>query len=149
MCGRYFWTNDAEDALEEDFPELVGQILQQADSLRERVSAARIELKDVEYEAAISSEKVRFSPERLQEVDDRLSLLYGLMRKHGVSTLEALVAIRDSIALRLDDASSLVLSAFHQMNPMYSWLVRWADWLHPFAGEGQPGDAGGGQGHAA
>ena len=34
MCGRYFWTNDAEDALEEDFPELVGQILQQADSLR-------------------------------------------------------------------------------------------------------------------
>ena len=34
MCGCYFWTNDAEDALEEDFPELVGQILQQADSLR-------------------------------------------------------------------------------------------------------------------
>ena len=34
MCGRYFWTHDAEDALEEDFPELVGQILQQADSLR-------------------------------------------------------------------------------------------------------------------
>ena len=52
-------------------------------------------------------------------------------------------------ARSLDDASSLVLSAFHQMNPMYSWLVRWADWLHPFAGEGQPGDAGGGQGHAA
>ena len=34
MCGRYFWTNDAEDALEEAFPELVGQILQQAGSLR-------------------------------------------------------------------------------------------------------------------
>ena len=86
--------------------ERLAGLVPQADSLRERVSAARIELKDVEYEAAISSEKVRFSPERLQEVDDRLSLLYGLMRKHGVSTLEALVAIRDSIALRLDDASS-------------------------------------------
>ncbi len=34
MCGRYFWTHDAEDALEEDFPELAGQILRQADSLR-------------------------------------------------------------------------------------------------------------------
>ena len=32
MCGRYFWTHDAEDALEEDFPELVGQILRQADA---------------------------------------------------------------------------------------------------------------------
>ena len=34
MCGRYFWTDDAEDALEEDFPELAGQILRQSDSLR-------------------------------------------------------------------------------------------------------------------
>ena len=25
MCGRYFWTDDAEDAFEEDFPELVGE----------------------------------------------------------------------------------------------------------------------------
>ena len=25
MCGRYFWTDDAEDAFEEDFPELAGE----------------------------------------------------------------------------------------------------------------------------
>ena len=34
MCGRYFWTHDAEDALEEDFPELVDEILRQAQTLR-------------------------------------------------------------------------------------------------------------------
>lgn len=34
MCGRYFWTNDAEDALEEDFPELVDELLRQAHMLR-------------------------------------------------------------------------------------------------------------------
>lgn len=27
MCGRYFWTDEAEDAFEEDFPELAGEIL--------------------------------------------------------------------------------------------------------------------------
>ena len=34
MCGRYFWTHDAEDALEEDFPELVDELLRQAHMLR-------------------------------------------------------------------------------------------------------------------
>ena len=26
MCGRYFWNDDAEDAFEEDFPELAGEV---------------------------------------------------------------------------------------------------------------------------
>ena len=34
MCGRYFWTHDAEDALEEDFPELMDEILRQSQTLR-------------------------------------------------------------------------------------------------------------------
>lgn len=91
----------AESALER----LAG-LVPAADSLRERISVARIELKDIEYETSAEAGRVRFSPERLQEVDDRLSLLYGLMRKHNVQTLEALITIRDSIASRLDDSSS-------------------------------------------
>lgn len=27
MCGRYFWTDEAEDAFEEDFPDLAGEFL--------------------------------------------------------------------------------------------------------------------------
>ena len=91
----------AESALER----LAG-LVPAADSLRERISVARIELKDIEYETSAEACRVKFSPERLQEVDDRLSLLYGLMRKHNVQTLEALITIRDSIASRLDDSSS-------------------------------------------
>ncbi len=91
----------AESALER----LAG-LVPAADSLRERISVARIELKDIEYETSAEAGRVKFSPERLQEVDDRLSLLYGLMRKHNVQTLEALITIRDSIASRLDDSSS-------------------------------------------
>ena len=91
----------AESALER----LAG-LIPAADSLRERISVARVELKDIEYETSAAAGKVKFSPERLQEVDDRLSLLYGLMRKHNVRTIEALITIRDSIASRLDDSSS-------------------------------------------
>ena len=92
-------------AVETALERLAG-LVPQADSLRERVSSARVELKDIDYEVSLLSEKVKFSPERLQEVDDRLSLLYSLMRKHGVSTVEGLIAIRDTIASSLGDASS-------------------------------------------
>ena len=27
MCGRYFWTDDAEDAFLEDFPDLAGEVM--------------------------------------------------------------------------------------------------------------------------
>ena len=92
-------------AVETALERLAG-LVPQADSLRERVSSARVELKDIDYEVSLLSEKVKFSPERLQEVDDRLSLLYTLMRKHGVSTIEGLITIRDTIASSLGDASS-------------------------------------------
>ena len=34
MCGRYFWDNDAEEAFEEDFPELAGMARLQEKVLR-------------------------------------------------------------------------------------------------------------------
>lgn len=34
MCGRFFWNNDAEDAFEEDFPELMRIARLQEKSLR-------------------------------------------------------------------------------------------------------------------
>ena len=46
-------------------------------------------------------ERVVFSPERLEAVDARLSLLYGLQRKFGVATVAELVALRDDLSARL------------------------------------------------
>lgn len=92
----------AETALER----LAG-LVPESGSLQERLSSARIELKDIEYEVSMLRDRVKFSPERLQEVDDRLSTLYSLMRKHGVTTVGELIGIRDSIALSLGDLSSL------------------------------------------
>lgn len=81
--------------------EKVSSYVPDAAVLRDRVESARIELKDIEYEVSSLAESIRFSPERLQEVDDRLALLYDLMRKHGVTTVEELIALKDSFASQL------------------------------------------------
>lgn len=71
---------------------------------RQRIESARIELKDIHDEVEQRGRKVEFSPERLAEVDERLSLLYGLLRKFGVATVEELIAQRDEMSGRLGGA---------------------------------------------
>lgn len=75
------------------------------DSLAERIESARIELKDIAEEIESRGEKVVFSPERLQDVDDRLAMLYDLQRKFNVVSVEELISLRDGIKQSLEGQS--------------------------------------------
>lgn len=71
------------------------------EALRTRLESVRIELKDVRSELASRGERIFYSPERLEEVDARLTRLYGLLRKFDVATVADLIALRDEIGTRL------------------------------------------------
>lgn len=66
--------------------------------LSSRVASARVELGDIEYEVSSLGGRISFSPQRMQEVDDRMALLYDLMRRHSVGTVGELIALRDGFA---------------------------------------------------
>lgn len=71
-------------------------------SLSERVESARIDIADVadtltEYDATIADD-----PERLEEVDRRLSALYTLERKHNVENADQLIELRDRMRSQID-----------------------------------------------
>jgi DNA repair protein RecN (Recombination protein N) len=82
--------------------------------LRERLDAARIELKDIHEEVGLRGERIVFSPNRLAAVDARLSQLYGLLRKYDVPTVAELIALRDQISAGLGFAVDLELSLERQ-----------------------------------
>lgn len=67
------------------------------EDLAGRIESARLELKDISEEIDAANERFTCSPERLQEVDDRLGLLYGLLKRHALSTEAELIAKRDSL----------------------------------------------------
>lgn len=73
-------------------------------TLRERLDSARIELDDIRDEAESRGERMSYSPERLEEVDARLSQLYKLMRKFETASAGELCTRRDEIAARLGSA---------------------------------------------
>lgn len=68
------------------------------DELNERLRSALIELKDIAAETAGLEEDIVFNPSRLEEVNIRLDLVYGLQQKHRVSTIEALLNIQDQLS---------------------------------------------------
>ena len=78
------------------------------EALAQRLTSARLEVEDIAAEVAAVNERTEASPERLQEVEDRLSLLYELMQRHGVGTVEELIARRDQLESLVMDATQLV-----------------------------------------
>ena len=77
-------------------------------ALAERLSSARLEVEDIAAEVSDASARLDVSPERLQQVEDRLSLLYGLFQKYGVTNVDELIAERDRLSSLVMDASGLV-----------------------------------------
>lgn len=89
--------------LKEGLSQLSGveRVCQPAEDLRQRMESAYIELKDIARELEILSDDVEFNPQRLDEVNERLNLLYTLQQKHRVSTVEELMALCDEYAAKL------------------------------------------------
>lgn len=75
--------------------------------LSERLASARLELEDIAAEVASATARIDVSPDRLQQVEDRLSLLYGLFQKYGATTVEELCEERDRLSGLVMDASGL------------------------------------------
>lgn len=73
------------------------------DGLTERIQAAYIDLKDVALEMDGWSSGIEYDPQRLNFIRERVDLLYGLLKKHQVDTLEELIRVKDDIASRLNE----------------------------------------------
>lgn len=73
-----------------------------AGELTERMESCRIELKDLADELAAQAEHVEVNPERLQQAEERLNMLYELQRKHHAATVDELIALTEDYRTKLD-----------------------------------------------
>ena len=82
------------------------KVYQPAKELAERIESTYIELKDISHEVSSQGESVEFNPERLEEVNERLNLIYTFQQKHRVQTLEELIALADEYRTKLTAITS-------------------------------------------
>ena len=73
----------------------------QLPELIKRLQSAQLELEDIAGDLNSISDHINFSPEKIEQLNDRLSLGYKLMKKHGVKTTNELLAIQNQLREKL------------------------------------------------
>jgi len=92
-------------ALKESLKQLqsLKKIYSASEPMLERIDTAYLDLKDLAADINIRQENLEFNPERLQEINDRLNLIYSLQQKHRLDSMDALIALRDSLNKQIQE----------------------------------------------
>ncbi len=77
------------------------------DSLASRLESARIEFNDILSELEQKNDSFDADRGRLEAVQDRISLLEGLLSKHRCGSIKELIDLRDSLSALLGDDGAL------------------------------------------
>lgn len=116
----------------------VAEYHKEADDLLARVDSSLIELDDVDNTLLSAADGVTYSPERQQEVDERLALLYRLEKKHGVDDVAGLIAIRDELDVKLQAIDTLddrIKEQMEQVDKAFAEVQKAADRLSAARGK--------------
>ncbi|NDV58359.1 DNA repair protein RecN [Bacteroides sp. 519] len=84
----------------------VSKVYSKASELAERTDSCYIELKDIAMEVAGKVDEIEFNPERLEEVNERLNLIFSLQQKHHLQTVAELIALTNEYKTRLSEITS-------------------------------------------
>ena len=95
------------DAME--YCEQLSQVLDDADNIVERLNTAHIELRDIADTLSDFDRGLNADPDELEAVEQRLNDIYSLQSKHHVSSVEALIELRENFRIKL---SSLENSSY-------------------------------------
>jgi len=70
--------------------------------LKSRINSALIELKDIASEAEAEALRLESNPQRAAEIQERLDSIYKLQHKHGLKSVDELIALQHDFQDKLD-----------------------------------------------
>ncbi len=85
----------------------LGKYLPSAGELSERIDSCRRELGDVFSEISSINSRIDMSQDRLEAVENRMSMIYGLLQKHSCLDEAQLISLRDKLSVALYDSTQL------------------------------------------
>ena len=109
LSAIYFELKDSDLPIVQQLKSLCNKLhsLQQyhgsIEQLTKRLLGAQAEILDIGEELESIDNGVHYSPERIQQVNDKISLGYKLLKKHNVNTTGELLAIKKSLQQKLHD----------------------------------------------
>lgn len=113
----------------------VSKVYAPAQEWMDRLDSCFVELKDLSHEVGNAAERIEFNPSRLEEVNDRLNLLYSLQQKHHVSSVEELIDIAKDYRNQLNAITSSddrILELTEMKKELYGKVLKQASVLSDF-----------------
>lgn len=101
-------------------------------TLAERLDSALIDLKDIVSEINQLDSHLAYNPQRLEEVNGRLDLIYKLQKKHGFNTIEALLDLQKDLERQLNSFNNIeaqIQQAMQEVDKAYSQMQTLAEQL--------------------
>ena len=74
--------------------------------LADRITSIKIEMDDIVSELETANENVDFNPNEVEEINDRLQLLYNLQKKHYVNSNKELLLVFEELSDKVRQAES-------------------------------------------
>lgn len=126
--------NDVLQLLKQSIHSLQGisGVFAQADELIQRMDSCFIELKDIADEIESKADDIEFNPQRLEWVNERLSLIYSLQKKHDVESVEALLSLQSELEQKLlliDNSDDFINELSAKCDAQYNKVLKLAQKL--------------------
>lgn len=95
-------------SLKESLNTLLGvcKVYPKVAELTERMESNYIDLKDIAQEIGGKVDEIDFNPDRMEEVNQRLNLIYTLQQKHRVQTVDELIELTNNYRKQLTEITS-------------------------------------------
>ena len=103
----YFELKESESPIVQQLKSLSNQLQgfssfhPQLPELIQRLQSAQLELQDVAGDLDSVSNHINYSPEKIEQLNDRLAFGYKLLKKHGIKTTAELLAIQQQFEEKL------------------------------------------------
>jgi DNA repair protein RecN (Recombination protein N) len=112
LLGVSYLLSESERSVTSQLKEALSQAqaaakhLTDAEALSERLQSSFIEIKDIANEIESLEQKTAINEARTTEINDRLSVIYTLQKKHHLNTVAELTAYQKDLQARIDSISS-------------------------------------------
>jgi len=81
-------------------------VFPEADQIFTRLESVYVELKDIAAESSVIADKTENDPEKIEQINQRLDLIYTLQQKHRVSSVSELLQIQSDLNAKIEQISS-------------------------------------------
>ncbi len=70
-------------------------------NIAERIESALLELRDISSEIEVLEQNTEYQPDRINQLNEKLDLIYRLQQKHQVDSIEELLEIQEALSDKL------------------------------------------------